>query len=296
MTLLYSDLIHPTAVIDGDALIAADVQIGAYAVIEGPVQVGAGCVIESHACLSGPLVMGQNNFVGHGSVLGKSPQHRGYRGEPTEVQIGDHNVFREFVTVHRGTVQGNGVTVIGDRNMFMVGCHVGHDVRIGNGCTVVNNALLGGHVTLEDDCILSGHTAVQQRVRIGRLAMLGGTGGTSKDVPPFILQQGYNCVTGLNIIGIRRAGFCDQSIDALRQVFRILYREGRPLPAALELIEADHGQVAEVAELVNFIRTSRTGINPALARPATLRYPLILQRWMGVPGFRSKSAGTGLQA
>jgi UDP-N-acetylglucosamine acyltransferase len=263
MTLLYSDLIHPTALIDGDALIAADVQIGAYAVIEGPVQVGAGCVIESHACLSGPLVMGQNNFVGHGSVLGKAPQHRGYRGEPTEVQIGDHNVFREFVTVHRGTVQGNGVTVIGDRNMFMVGCHVGHDVRIGNGCTVVNNALLGGHVTLEDDCILSGHTAVQQRVRIGRLAMLGGTGGTSKDVPPFILQQGYNCVTGLNIIGIRRAGFCAQSIDALRQVFRILYREGRPLPAALELIEADHGQVAEVAELVNFIRTSRTGINPA---------------------------------
>jgi UDP-N-acetylglucosamine acyltransferase len=263
MTLLYSDLIHPTALIDGDALIAADVQIGAYAVIEGPVQVGAGCVIESHACLSGPLVMGQNNFVGHGSVLGKAPQHRGYRGEPTEVQIGDHNVFREFVTVHRGTVQGNGVTVIGDRNMFMVGCHVGHDVRIGNGCTVVNNALLGGHVTLEDDCILSGHTAVQQRVRIGRLAMLGGTGGTSKDVPPFILQQGYNCVTGLNIIGIRRAGFCAQSIDALRQVFRILYREGRPLTSALELIEADHGQVAEVAELVNFIRTSRTGINPA---------------------------------
>jgi UDP-N-acetylglucosamine acyltransferase len=263
MTLLYSELIHPTAVIDTDAVIAPDVQIGPYAIIDGPVQIGPGCVIEAHGCLSGPLVMGRNNFIGHGAVLGKGPQHRGYRGEPTGVQIGDNNVFREFVTVHRGTVQGNGVTTVGDRNMFMVGCHVGHDVRIGNGCTVVNNALLGGHVTLEDDCILSGHTAVQQRVRIGRLAMLGGTGGTTKDVPPFILQQGYNCVTGLNIIGIRRAGFSAQSIDALRQVFRILYREGRPLPAALEQIEADFGHVAEVVEFVTFIRMSRTGINPA---------------------------------
>ena len=263
MTLLYSELIHPTAVIDTDAVIAPDVQIGPYAIIDGPVQIGPGCVIEAHGCLSGPLVMGRNNFIGHGAVLGKGPQHRGYRGEPTGVQIGDNNVFREFVTVHRGTVQGNGVTTVGDRNMFMVGCHVGHDVRIGNGCTVVNNALLGGHVTLEDDCILSGHTAVQQKVRIGRLAMLGGTGGTTKDVPPFILQQGYNCVTGLNIIGIRRAGFSAQSIDALRQVFRILYREGRPLPAALEQIEADFGHVAEVVEFVTFIRMSRTGINPA---------------------------------
>ncbi len=263
MTLLYSELIHPTAVIDTEAVIAPDVQIGAYAVIEGPVQIGPGCVIEAHACLTGPLIMGRNNFIGHGSVLGKGPQHRGYRGEPTAVQIGDSNVFREFVTVHRGTVQGNGVTVIGDRNMFMVGSHVGHDVRIANGCTVVNNALLGGHVTLDDDCILSGHTAVQQRVRIGRLAMLGGTGGTSKDVPPFILQQGYNCVTGLNIIGIRRAGFSTQSIDALRQVFRILYREGRPLSSALEQIETDFGNIAEVSEFVAFVRLSKTGINPA---------------------------------
>jgi UDP-N-acetylglucosamine acyltransferase len=263
MALLYSELIHPTAVIDSDSVIAPDVQIGPYAIIDGPVQIGPGCVIEAHACVTGPLSLGRNNFIGHGAVLGKGPQHRGYRGEPTAVQIGDSNVFREFVTVHRGTVQGNGVTTIGDRNMFMVGCHVGHDVRIGNGCTVVNNALLGGHVTLEDDCILSGHTAVQQKVRIGRLAMLGGTGGTSKDVPPFILQQGYNCVTGLNIIGIRRAGFSARSIDAMRQVFRILYREGRPLPAALEQIEADFGHVAEVVEFVTFIRMSRTGINPA---------------------------------
>ena len=205
--LVYSDLIHPTAVIDPEATIAPDVQIGPYAVIEGPVQIGPGCVIEAHACLCGPLVMGRDNFVGHGAVLGKGPQHKGYRGEPTGLEIGDDNIFREFVTIHRGTMQGNGVTMVGNRNMFMVGSHLGHDVRVGNGCTVVNNALVAGHVTLDDECILSGNTAVQQRVRVGRLAMLGGTGGTTKDIPPFILQQGYNCVTGLNIVGLRRAGF-----------------------------------------------------------------------------------------
>ena len=229
MALVDSELIHPTAIIDPEVVFADDVQIGPYTVIEGPVQIGTGCVIEAHASLSGPLVMGKNNVVGHGAVLGKSPQHRGYRDEPTGVEIGDDNVFREFVTVHRGTVQGTGVTTIGNNNMFMVGSHVGHDAQIGSGYTVVNSELLAGHVCLGDDCILPGHAAVQQRVRVGRLAMLGGRGATSKDIPPFILQQGYNCVTGLNLVGIRRTGFSTESINALRQVFRILYREGRTL-------------------------------------------------------------------
>jgi UDP-N-acetylglucosamine acyltransferase len=263
MAMAYSELIHSTAMIDPEAVIAADVQIGPYAIIEGQVQIGPGCVIEAHASLSGPLTMGRGNFVGHGAVLGKNPQHRGYRGEPTGLQIGNDNVIREMVTFHRGTVQGNGITTIGNRNIFMVGSHVGHDACIGNGCTVVNNALIGGHVILDDECILAGGTAVQQRVRIGRLAMLGGTGGTTKDVPPFILQQGYNCVTGLNVIGMRRAGFSAQSIDGLRQVFRILYREGRPISAALDLIEADFGHISEVVEFTSFIRRSKLGINPA---------------------------------
>lgn len=263
MAVVDSELIHPTAIIDAEAMVADDVQIGPYAIIEGPVQIGSGCVIEAHACLSGPLVMGKNNVVGHAAVLGKSPQHRGYRDEPTGVEIGDSNVFREFVTVHRGTVQGSGVTTIGHRNMFMVGSHIGHDAQIGNGCTVVNNALVAGHVCLGDDCILSGHTAVQQRVRVGRLAMLGGLGATSKDIPPFVLQQGYNCVTGLNLVGIRRAGFSAEAINALRQIFRILYREGRPQSLALERIEADFGHIGEVIEFLTFVRQSRTGINPA---------------------------------
>lgn len=263
MALAYSELIHSTAIIDPDANLAPDVQVGPYAIIEGPVQVGPGCVIEGHACLEGPLTMGRDNFVGHGAALGKRPQHRGYRGEPTGLEIGDGNVFREFVTIHRGTVQGNGTTFIGNRNLFMCSAHLGHDARVGDGCTIVNNALVAGHATLEDGCLLSGNTAVQQRVRVGRLAMLGGMAATSKDVPPFILQQGYNCVTGLNLVGLRRAGASREAIDALRQAFRILYREGRSIPAALDRVEADFGEIAEIVEFVEFIRQSKVGINPA---------------------------------
>lgn len=147
--------------------------------------------------------------------------------------------------------------------MFIICSHGGHDVRIGDGCTVVDYALVAGRVMLDDGCILSGHAAVQQRVRIGRLAMLGGMGATSKDIPPFVLQQGYNCVTGLNVMGLRRSGSGPEAIDALRQTFRIFYREGRSQGGALDQFEADLGSVAELAEFVRFVRQSKTGINPA---------------------------------
>jgi UDP-N-acetylglucosamine acyltransferase len=263
MSLSLSDLIHPTAVISSEAEIAGNAQVGPYTVIEGPVRIGPGCIIESHACLSGPLTMGRENFVGHGAVLGKSPQHKGYRGEPTSLRIGHENVFREHVTVHRGTLLGTGETVIGNHNLFMIGSHIGHDVSVGNGCTLVNGALVAGHCLLSDHCILSGHSAVQQRVRIGRLAMLSGLGSTSKDIPPFVLQQGYNCVTGLNTIGLRRAGISSEAINALREAFRILYKEGRTQSTALDRIEADLGAIPEVNEFVTFIRETALGINPA---------------------------------
>jgi len=263
MTWSVTDLIHPTSVISSEAEIAGDVQIGPYAIIDGPVRIGPGCIIESHACLSGPLIMGHDNFVGHGAVLGKSPQHKGYRGEPTSLRIGDENVFREHVTIHRGSMHGTGETTIGDRNLFMIGSHIGHDACVGDGCTLVNGALVAGHCILGDNCILSGHSAIQQRVRIGRLGMLGGLGSSSKDIPPFVLQQGYNCVTGLNTIGLRRAGFTAEAITALREAFRVLYKEGRSQTSALDRIESDLGAFPEVLEFVAFIRSTTVGINPA---------------------------------
>ena len=262
MELAVSERVHPSAVIGPEVEMEDDVQVGPFAILEGPVRVGAGCVIEGHACLTGPLILGRDNQVGHGAVLGKAPQHKAYKNQSTGLRIGDRNIFREFVTVHRGTVEGGGETRIGDDNLLMVGAHLGHDVRMGNGCTLINGALVAGHVRLDDGCILSGHAAVQQRVRIGRLAMLGGLGSTTKDIPPFVLQQGYNCVTGLNIVGMRRAGLTAASIGALREAFRILFKEGRPLNTALDRIEADLGRVAEVAEFLEFLRTTTLGINP----------------------------------
>ncbi len=263
MSTLTMDLVHPTAVVSPEADLAYDVQVGPYAIIDGPVRVGSGSVIEAHACLAGPMEIGCDNFVGHGAVLGKSPQHKGYRGEETGLRVGDGNVFREHVTVHRGTVAGGGETRIGDRNMLMVGSHLGHDTLVGNDCTLVNGALVAGHVELADGCILSGHSAIQQRVRVGRLAMLGGLGSVTKDIPPFVIQQGYNCVSALNLVGLRRSGMASESIASLRIAFRILYKEGRTLTGALDLIEADLGGVAEIAEFVAFIRESRIGISPA---------------------------------
>lgn len=263
MAMITSELVHPTAVIDPRAELADDVQVGPYAIIEGDVEVGRGTIIEGHACLSGPLVLGRDNVVGHGAVLGKGPQHKGYRGEPTAVRIGDGNTFREFATVHRGTVAGGGVTRVGHRNLFMVGSHVGHDCVVGNDCTLVNGALVAGHVELHDGCILSGHSAIQQKVRVGRLAMLGGLGSVTKDIPPFVLQQGYNCVSGLNLVGLRRAGVSAEAIAALRIAFRILYKEGRTQTAALDLISADLGHVPEIVEFVSFVRSSALGISPA---------------------------------
>ncbi|WP_435010556.1 acyl-ACP--UDP-N-acetylglucosamine O-acyltransferase [Tundrisphaera lichenicola] len=263
MSMLTSEWIHPTAVIAPEADVAHDVQVGPYSIIEGPVTVGQGTIIEGHACLSGPMVMGRDNFVGHGAVLGKGPQHRGYRGEPTLLRIGDENVFREHVTIHRGTVAGGGETSIGDRNLFMIGSHLGHDGRVGNDCTLVNGALVGGHVELNDGCILSGHCAIQQRVRVGRLAMLGGLGSVTKDIPPFVLQQGYNCVSGLNLVGLRRAGLSSESITALRVAFRVFYKEGRSQGSALDLLNEDLGHIPEVSEFVEFIRSSALGVSPS---------------------------------
>ena len=263
MTLTMTEAIHSTAVIGPEVEIAEDVRVGPFAILEGPVRIGPGCTIEGHACLSGPMTLGRNNFVGHGAVLGKPPQSKAYRGDATTLVVGDDNTFREYVTVHRGTVEGGGVTRVGDRNLMMIGSHLGHDCQVGNGCVLVNGALAAGHVRLEDGCILSGHSAVQQRVRIGRLAMLGGLASTTKDVPPFVLQQGYNCVTGLNLVGLRRAGMSTATITALRETFRIIYKEGRNQAAAMERVEVDLGDIPEVREFVEFVRHAPLGINPA---------------------------------
>jgi UDP-N-acetylglucosamine acyltransferase len=251
--------VHPTAVVAPEADVADDVVIGPYVVVEGEVQIGQGCVIRPGACLIGPLTMGKGNMVFSGAVLGEAPQHVKYRGEPTRLEIGDHNIFREHVTVHRGTTHSH-VTRIGSNNFLMAHCHVAHDCQIGNGCILANGALVAGHCVLEDNVYLSGNCAIHQFVRVGRLALLSGVSASTKDIPPFIMQQRINVVVGVNVVGMRRAGIPTSGIDAVRRAYHLLYRDGLPLPEALARIEQELAGIDVVAELVAFIRSSSRGI------------------------------------
>jgi UDP-N-acetylglucosamine acyltransferase len=236
------------------------VSVGALAVIEGRVRLGPGCVVRARAHLIGPLVMGRDNHVYGKAAIGERPQHARYRNEPTGVRVGDGNVFRENVTVHRGTTE-SWETRIGDGNHFMAGSHVAHDCRVGDRCILVNNALLGGHCVLSDGAYVSGNAGVHQFCRLGRLSLLSGCSLTTKDVPPFVIQQGVNAVCGVNVIGMRRAGLDAWQIDAVRRTFHVVFRQGLILPDALEQVEEDYGEVDVVREFVAFVRASRRGIN-----------------------------------
>ena len=257
--------IHPTALLSTEAELAPDVAVGAFAIVEGKVRLGSGCVIRPRAHLIGPLTMGKDNQVYSNAVIGERPQHLHYRDEPTGVEIGDGNTFRENLTVHRGTA-ATGLTRIGDGNFFMAGSHVAHDCRVGNRCTLVNNALLGGHCQLADFAYVSGNAAVHQFCRMGRLSFMGGGSITTKDVPPFVMQQGVNSVVGINVVGMRRAGLAEEQINSLRQVYHVVFLRGLSLPNALTRVEQELGHVDVVREFVTFVRQSQRGINRARGR------------------------------
>jgi UDP-N-acetylglucosamine acyltransferase len=257
--------IHPTALISPEADLADDVLVGPYAIIEGRVKLGPGCVLRPRAHLIGPLTMGKNNHVYGNAILGERPQHFKYADEPTGVEIGDNNVFRENVTVHRGTSHSWN-TRIGHDNYFMAGSHVAHDCVVGNRCNLVNNALLGGHCELADNVTVSGNSGIHQFCRLGRLCFISGTSATTKDVPPFIVQQDFNVVVGVNVIGMRRAGMSSQQISAIRRLYHIVYLQNMSLPNALARAEAEMGAIDAVQEFVRFARESKRGINRAINR------------------------------
>ncbi len=192
--------------------------------------------------------------------MGDKPQHLKYNKEVTTIDIGASNIFREGVTIHRGTAH-SWRTVIGDHNFFMVNSHVGHDCIVGNHCIFANGALLGGHCVVGDSVFLSGNAAVHQFCRIGRLAFLGGCSATTKDMPPFVMQQLINNVVGLNLVGMRRAGMPAAEINAVRQAFAILFRQGLTMPNALAKMEQEVGQFGGVREMIDFLRGTKRGIN-----------------------------------
>ena len=254
-----SPRIHPTAIISAEAELADDVVVGPFVVIENKVRIGQGCVIRPYVHLCGPMVIGRRNMIFSGAVLGERPQHTKYNDEPTSVEIGDDNIFREQVTVHRGTTQA-WTTRIGNGNFFMANSHIAHDCVIGNNCILANGALVGGHGTLFDNAYLSGNAALHQFSRMGRLSLIGGTSASTKDLPPFIMLQGINVTVGVNVIGMRRAGMKPQEIDAVRRAYYLLYRGNNLLSVALERMSREFAGVSAVAEMVQFIRESKRGI------------------------------------
>jgi UDP-N-acetylglucosamine acyltransferase len=252
--------IHPAAVISPQARLGENVEIGALAVIDGPVTIGANCVIRPGAYLFGPMTLGRGNFVYSGAVLGERPQHVKYNDELTTLEIGDYNIIREHVTIHRGTVYSR-KTVIGNHNFLMAGSHVAHDCVIGDRCVLANSALVAGHCTLQDGVILSGNSAVHQFVRIGRLGMIAGCSATQKDVPPFIIQIGLDNIGGINVVGMKRSGMSKAQINAVRCAYRMLFREGLVLPAAMAKMDKELGEFDVIQEMLTFLRGCTKGIN-----------------------------------
>jgi len=254
--------IERTACVDPGAELGERVTVGAYAVIEPGTVIGDGSTIGHHAVICQGTVLGKENRVFPTAVIGGPPQDLKYAGEPTKLTAGDRNVFREAVTVSRGTVQGAGVTVIGDDNFFMACSHVAHDCRLGNGVIMSNGVLLAGHVLVEDKAYLCGLAAAHQFTTIGKNAYVGGMTRIVHDVPPFMITEGNpQKVRGVNLVGLRRAGFSEATIEALTEAYRLIWRARLPYRTALSEVEAQVGTCAEVAHLVQFLKAMESGIN-----------------------------------
>ncbi len=256
--------IHPTAVVSPDADLGEDVEIGPFAVLEAGVVIGARSRILAHAYVCTGTTMGEDNVVHMGAVVGNEPQDKAYAGAPTFLEIGHRNVIREGCSLHRGTAPGS-KTVIGDDCYFMATAHVGHNSHVADGVTLANGAVLGGHTHVGERAFLSSYAMIHQYARVGRLAMMQGGAATSMDVPPFtIARNGINTIAGVNVVGLRRAGFDRARIHAVRRAYRTLFL-GRPnLGLARERLvveEAAHGgPTADVQEMLDFIATAKKGV------------------------------------
>ena len=256
--------IHPTAVIDPGAELDSSANIGPYVIIGKGVRLGPDTEIEAHTVVSGPTLIGAGNRIGSFANIGAAPQDLSYRGEETTLTIGDGNLIREYVSIHRGSVKGGGATVIGDHNMLMAYTHIAHDCRIGNHVIMANAATLSGHVVVEDRANLGGFVGVHQFTRIGRFFYIGGMSGLTKDVPPFTIVAGTRNrmrVSGINRIGLKRNGFSAEDIKKLHGAFKIIFLEdGLLLQEALDKTLAQFPDSPPVFELVEFIRKSERGI------------------------------------
>jgi UDP-N-acetylglucosamine acyltransferase len=256
--------IHPTAVIDKEAELDSSVYVGPYAVIEKGVRIGADSRIMAHAVVSGPTTIGERNLIGSFATIGGAPQDMSYKGEPTELIIGNDNQIREYASIHRGTPHGNGKTLIGNNNLLMAYIHIAHDCRLGDHVIMANVATLAGHVEVGSRASIGGLVAIHQFCRIGCFSYIGGVSGISLDVPPYVIIAGTRNrtrISGINKIGLKRNGFSRETIGKLENAFRIIFRSPNLLiKDALELAKKEITDCPEVDCLVKFFEDSKRGV------------------------------------
>lgn len=253
--------IHPTALIAADAKIAADVEIGAYSVVGPGVVIGPGCWIGAHAVVEGPTVLGRENRIFQFASIGAAPQDLKYKGEPTRLEVGDRNTFREGCTINRGTTKDQLVTKIGSDNLFMAGSHVGHDSVVGSHCVFANCATLGGHVKIGDWVHMGGFAAVHQFCQIGAHAFIANNTAVTRDVPPYVMAVGRPAEPhSVNTEGLKRRGFTPEHISHIKSAFRLLYRSGLKLQDAQEKLDSLGAEHPEVRPFADFLRLSERSI------------------------------------
>ncbi|WP_428772139.1 acyl-ACP--UDP-N-acetylglucosamine O-acyltransferase [Vibrio sp.] len=253
--------IHPSAVVEEGAVIGANVTVGPFSYITGNVEIGAGTEVMSHVVIKGHTVIGCDNRIFPFAIVGEENQDKKYGGEDTKVIIGDRNVIRESVQIHRGTVQDKAQTVIGDDNLLCVNAHIAHDVIVGNHTHIGNNSILGGHVTVEDHAGVMALSAIHPFCTVGAFAYIGGCSAVVQDVPPYVLAQGNHATPfGLNLVGLQRNGFEKPELRALRKAYKEIYRSGNTMAEVLPVLKQMAQEWPSVGRFVDMLENSERGI------------------------------------
>jgi len=254
-------MIHPTALIDPDATLADDVEVGAFSIIDAKVRIGAGTKIGPHAVITGRTTIGKNNHIFQFTSLGEQPQDKKYAGEDTELIIGDNNTIRELCTFSRGSVQGGGVTRIGSNNWIMACVHIAHDCQLGDDIIMANNASLAGHVTVGNFAILSGYSLIHQFCSVGEHSFTSFASHVNQSIPPYVTVSGEKArVKGINSEGLKRRGYTSEQITQVRRAYKAIYREGRPLEEAKVILKEMAADSPEVQSMVDFLDLAERGI------------------------------------
>jgi UDP-N-acetylglucosamine acyltransferase len=255
-------VIHETAIIDSTADLAADVTVGAFSVVGPSVQIGSGTVLDDHVTVVERTQIGRDNRLYTGCVVGGDPQDRKFDGEPTSCSIGDGNQIREYVTIHRGTANGGGVTKVGSNNLLMVGSHVAHDCCVGDHTVIANQVMLAGHVRVDDGASIGGGVGVHHFATIGQLSFVGGLARISRDVPPFMIVEGHPAeARAVNVIGMLRNGFDQPGVDAMKDAFRTLFKQPGAMADQITSLRERYAGVAAVMALCNAVEASSSGMH-----------------------------------